>query len=89
MRPVNGWTFFYLMVVLKIPIVAMLGIVWWAIRKEPAAEGGGNSGGSPVGPTLPPAPPRPRPARRGPHAGPQPAPPARVRTPRPRERETA
>jgi len=88
MAPMNGWTFFYLMVVLKIPIVALLAIVWWAIRKEPAGEGGGD-GGSPVRPSRPPVAPRPRPTRRGPHEGPQPAPPARVRSPRPREREIA
>lgn len=84
----NAWTFFYLMVVLKIPIFAMLGIVWWAIRKQPEGAGG-SDGGSPVRPSRPPVAPRPRPNRRGPHEGPQPSPPARVRSPRPRERETA
>ena len=88
MAAVNGWTFFYLMVVLKIPIIALLAIVWWAIRKEPDGGSSGN-GGSPVSPSRPPVAPRPRPARRGPHEGPQPLPPARVRSPRPRERETA
>ena len=84
----NGWTFFYLMVVLKIPIIAMLGIVWWAIRKQPETGNGGD-GGAPVPSSRPPVAPRPRPTRRGPHDGPQPSPPARVRSPRTRERETA
>ena len=30
-----GWTFVYLMLILKIPIVALLTIVWWAIRSTP------------------------------------------------------
>mgnify|MGYP000849805022 CR=1 FL=1 len=46
--PVNGWTFVYLMVVLKIPIAALLYLVWWAIHQvpdtEPEAQGG--DGGS-------------------------------------------
>ena len=85
---VNAWTFVYLMVILKIPIVALLWIVWWAIHKEPET-GASGEGGSPVRPRTPPLVPRPRPVRRGPHEGPQPASPARVRSPRPRERETA
>ena len=84
----NAWTFIYLMVILKIPIGALLWIVWWAINKEPETQGEGG-GGSPIRPSRPPLSPRPRPSRRGPHEGPQPAPPARMRTPLPRERETA
>jgi len=34
-----GWTFVYLMVFLKLPILALLGIVWWAIRQTPETEG--------------------------------------------------
>ena len=30
-----GWTFVYLMLILKIPIAALLWIVWWAIRSAP------------------------------------------------------
>src|ERR671923_281211 len=33
-----GWTFVYLMLILKIPIAALLGIVWWAIRAAPETE---------------------------------------------------
>src|SRR3954451_25320589 len=58
-----GWTFVYLMLILKIPIVALLTIVWWAIRSTPEEgepvrdEGGG-------GTKVPPRQPRhPRPLR--------------------------
>ena len=41
-----GWTFVYLMVILKLPIVALLRIVWWAIRQTPEeAEQPGGEGG--------------------------------------------
>ncbi|MBX5443346.1 MAG: hypothetical protein IRZ32_17695 [Solirubrobacteraceae bacterium] len=76
-----GWTFVYLMVVLKLPIIALLLIVWWAIRQrpdagEPPADDG--DGGS-RRPRHPRPPLRPLP-RRGPHHGAAPpAPPARVR----------
>jgi hypothetical protein len=69
---VNGWTFFYLMVVLKIPIVALLWIVWWAIRQTPDPEPGGTGGdgGSPVRAAgRHPRGPLPRAPRRGPHGG--------------------
>jgi hypothetical protein len=72
------WGFIWLMFVLKIPILMLLGIVWWAIKQEhdPSAD---------VPPESVPA--RPHPPRtprhrrpRGPHgdASPLPAPP-RVR----------
>jgi hypothetical protein len=81
-------TFIFLMVVLKVPICALLYIVWWAIHAEPdplpaTDEDGGTK--RPVGPRpLHPHGPRPavpRPRRRGPHGGAQRlAPPPRVRT---------
>ncbi|MBA3262680.1 MAG: hypothetical protein H0T69_09485, partial [Thermoleophilaceae bacterium] len=42
------WAVFWLAVILKIPIVALLGIVWWAVRQPPVPEadledGGGGS----------------------------------------------
>jgi len=36
-----GWTFVYMFVVLKIPVVAAIAIVWWAVKSEPAPAGGG------------------------------------------------
>ncbi|HEX8647971.1 MAG TPA: hypothetical protein VF715_13845 [Thermoleophilaceae bacterium] len=75
-----GWGFVWMMVVLKIPIVALLWLVWWAIKQsdmeiEQPPEGGGGSDRHPHrgGPR------RPRPPRRGPHAEPAPAAPKRVR----------
>jgi hypothetical protein len=80
-----GWTFVYLMLILKIPIVALLTIVWWAIRSTPEeaepvrADG---DGGSKIRPKQPrhPRPPLPRHPRRGPHGDPLPLPPPRTRT---------
>ena len=73
------WTFVYLMVGLKIPIAALLYIVWWAIHQTPeTAEPETGEGGS----RRPrhPRPPIPRPRRpRGAHGLPVPAPPRRIR----------
>lgn len=80
-RGVDATTFIYMMVVLKLPIAALLWIVWWAIRATPEidAEDGGD-GGVRKPRHKPPRPPRsPRP-RRGPHADPPPPAPARVRS---------
>jgi hypothetical protein len=76
---VTTWTFIWLMVLLKIPIVAL---VRWALRGPevtPEEDGG-------IGPRLRPLHPHhprsklPRSPRRGPHGSPAPGPPARVRT---------
>jgi hypothetical protein len=73
-----GWAFVYMMVILKIPVLAALYIVWWSVRDAPTpadeqrTDGGG--GGS-----HHPRPRRPRPPRRGPHAEPPPRSPSRVR----------
>jgi hypothetical protein len=75
------WGVFWLAVILKIPIVALLTIVWWAVRNPPVPEaeredeGGGPRRHHPRG--RPPHPPR-----RGPHGDPLPAPPDRVRVTR-------
>jgi hypothetical protein len=74
------WTFLYLMLFLKLPIIALLWLVWWAIKQdvdEPVAKD--DDGGSRK-PRHHPRPPLPRPPRRGPHGTPAPPPPARVRT---------
>jgi hypothetical protein len=73
-----GWTFFYMFVVLKIPVAAALWLVWWSVREEPAAaddsqRSDGGSGGNH------PRPRHPRPPRRGPHSQLPPRPPSRVR----------
>jgi hypothetical protein len=80
-----GWTFVYLMLILKIPIVALLGIVWWAIRSTPETaepERADDGGGSKTRHRHPrhPRKPLPRHPRRGPHGDPLPLPPPRVRT---------
>ena len=58
---------FFLFVCLKVPLLALCWLVWWAIHQvdDPAEErgdGGSRSAPAPAGPA--PAPPAPRPARR-------------------------
>lgn len=79
-------TFIFLMVVLKLPIAALLYIVWWAIHAEPEPVPATDDDGGSKQPRNPrprhphPRPALPRPPRRDPHgAPPVPAPP-RVRT---------
>jgi hypothetical protein len=79
--PRMDWAFIYMMFVLKLPIAALLGIVWWAIRSqpEPADTPGGGGGGAKKRRPHP-RPPLPRHPRRGPHHGaPAPLPPPRTR----------
>lgn len=73
-------TFIWMFVVLKIPIVLLLLLVWYAIKEpEPVTVGNEDEGGS-HRPDPHRGPHRPRPPRRGPHDGvPLPAP-KRVRT---------
>jgi hypothetical protein len=80
------WTFVYLMFFLKLPIVAMLWIVWWAVHnvdEDPPVDNSENDDDGGIGRLEHPRGPKPRPARRGPHPGQPPAPPARTRTTRP------
>jgi hypothetical protein len=85
---VDAWTFIWLMVILKIPIVALFLLVRWAVRQGPEAapeeDGGIGFRLDPHSPTRNPRHPRsrlPRTPRRGPHRGaPASLPPARVRT---------
>ena len=65
----NGWTFVYLMVVLKIPIALLLYIVWWAVHQVPDDEteqqhGDGGARRTVAPARAAPAQPAPRPARR-------------------------
>jgi hypothetical protein len=74
-----GWTLFYMMVVLKIPVIALLLLVWWAVRQEPEPADGEQRELVRRGPDHP-RPRRPKPSRRGPHgAEPQPSTPPRIR----------
>jgi hypothetical protein len=71
--------FLWMMVALKVPICALLYLVWWATRPPEPAETGSEDWKKPrVGPDHP-RPRKPGPARRGPHGEPLPRPPARVR----------
>jgi hypothetical protein len=77
------WTgFLFLMLALKIPLGALLWLVWWAIRQTPDEEHVPQSGD---GGSRVPDPQRPRPLprhprRRGPHGEPVPVAPPRTRS---------
>jgi hypothetical protein len=76
----SAWGILWLAVFLKLPIAALLYLVWWAIKDPPAVEAEDDGGGSPD--RDPRAHPRgrpPHPPRRGPHGVPEPVAPARVR----------
>jgi hypothetical protein len=80
-EPVTTWTFIWLMVLLKIPIVALFLLIRWAVR-EPEVETSEDGGDGPLSrPRHPhhPRSPLPRAPRRGPHGDPMPASPARIR----------
>jgi hypothetical protein len=76
------WTFLWLMVFLKIPIVGLFMIIRWAVKQTPetAPEGDGGIGPRPA-PRHPhhPRSKPPRRPRRGPHGDPAPSSPPRVR----------
>jgi hypothetical protein len=76
-----GWAFVYLMLVLKIPIAALLYIVWWAIHSEPETTetSPDGNGGTKARPRRHPPKPFPRHPRRGPHGDLLPLPPPRTR----------
>ena len=62
----EGWTIFYMVVILKIPMVAALWLVWWAIKQEPEPGGGGRARTAARAASCPPLP---RWPRRGPAGG--------------------
>lgn len=71
----------YLFVALKVPIVVMCWLIWWAVKQEPDYAGDDHDGGSRVRPH--PVPRLPHTPRRGPHGdGALPSPP-RMRPPAP------
>jgi hypothetical protein len=89
------------MLALKIPIVALLLLVRWAVRQTPEEAVGGEGGIGPAPDPLHPRHPRtrlprlprrgphgPRLPRRGPHGGTRLVPPARIRTAVARSRMT-
>jgi hypothetical protein len=82
---VDAWTFIWLMVILKIPVIALLLLVRWAVKQEPYdPQGEDEDGGISVDPhprhPSHPRPRLPRSPRRGPHHGaPAPLSPPRVR----------
>jgi hypothetical protein len=85
------WGFLWLMLVLKIPIIALLWLVWWAVHQdvEPETDGPSGDGGTKVRPPhRPPGGLDRSPRRRGPHGDPSPPAPARVRTTVVRARDT-
>jgi hypothetical protein len=77
---VDTWTFIWLMVFLKIPVVALFLLVRWAVRQTPEGTTGqdGGIGPRPVHPHHPRSR-LPRPPRRGPHRGPSHGAPPRIR----------
>jgi hypothetical protein len=80
---VDAWTFIWLMVFLKIPVVALFLLVRWAVRQTPESPPGEDGGIGPRARPLHPHHPRtrlPRPPRRGPHGEPPIPSPPRVRT---------
>ena len=82
------WGFLWLMLALKLPLAALIYIVWWAIKQEPEEDtsSSDDDGGAKLRPRPHPPRPFPRRPRRGPHGDPAPQPPARVRTTRARAR---
>ena len=77
----------WLALALKVPIGALLYLVWWAIKDPPTVEVDEDGGGSPDRDPRPhPRDRPPHPPRRGPHGPPEPAAPARVRVAKRRTR---
>ncbi|MGA2011912.1 MAG: hypothetical protein ABSH51_15510 [Solirubrobacteraceae bacterium] len=74
------WGFLWIMVALKIPLGAMIYIVWWAVRQTPEEPTPNDEDGGTKLRHRHPRQPFPRHPRRGPHGGPATRPPARVRS---------
>jgi hypothetical protein len=82
------WAMLFLFLGLKVPLLALCWLVWWAIKQsdDGTAEDPGGDGGSKQPHPHPPAP-LPRAPRRGPHGDPAPPSPPRIRVPPARARE--
>jgi hypothetical protein len=75
------------MLALKLPLAALIYIVWWAVKQTPdETTSSDDDGGTKKRHRPHPRQPFPRHPRRGPHGDPAPSPPARVRTTRARAR---
>jgi hypothetical protein len=74
------------MLALKIPLLGLLWVVWWAIKQKPEDSPAKEDDGGIKRGRVHPRKPLPRHPRRGPHGDPAPLPPARVRTVRARAR---
>jgi hypothetical protein len=76
------------MLALKLPIAALIYLVWWAVKQEPEENSSSDDDGGlkRKSPRCHPRKPFPHHPRRGPHGDPAPLPPARVRTVRARAR---
>jgi hypothetical protein len=73
------WGFLWIMLALKIPLIALIVIVWWAIRQKPDESSASDDDGG-IKREHPHRPrPFPRHPRRGPHGGVPPSPPSRTR----------
>ena len=76
-----SWGFIWLMFVLKIPLIGLICLVWWAIKQVPEEEAPQHDEDGGIKRHLRhPREPFPRRPRRGPHGDPAPLPPPRVRT---------
>ena len=80
------WGFLWLMLALKVPLIGLLYIVWWAVKQKPEDPPSKDDDGGIKRERVHPRKPFPRRPRRGPHGDPAPGPPARVRTVRARAR---
>jgi hypothetical protein len=74
------WGFLWLMFALKIPIVGLLWIVWWAVHAEPETEQERQGGDGGTKHPRHPRRPFPRHPRRGPHGDPALPAPRRTRS---------
>lgn len=80
------WGFLWIMLALKLPLAALIFIVWWAIKQAPDESASHDEDGGINRQRPHPRRPFPRHPRRGPHGDPAPQPPPRVRTVRAKAR---